>query len=105
MDVEEFVRQRIRALRLAKGVSAYSMSTEMGKSKYYIGGIESWRASPSLSQLQAICDYFSISIYEFFSESTAYTALMSAAITTLERCSDDDIARLLPILQRLSAEK
>ena len=55
-----FVRERITQLRMAKGVSEYKMSYDLGHSRGYINNISSGKALPSLTELFAICDYFEI---------------------------------------------
>ena len=46
---EDFVRERITALRLKKGVSEYQMSYDLGHSRGYIYNISSGKARRSKS--------------------------------------------------------
>ncbi len=62
----EFVRNRITELRLQKGVSEYKMSYDLGHSRGYINNISSGKALPSLSEFFSICEYFEISVIDFF---------------------------------------
>ena len=62
MNYAEFIRSRITQLRIAKNVSEYQMSLDLGHSKSYIQGISSGRALPSMNEFIAICEYFEISI-------------------------------------------
>ena len=55
---EQFIRDRITRLRIAKGVSEYTLSYELGHSKNYIQNITSGRALPSMKEFLYICDYF-----------------------------------------------
>lgn len=57
---EDFVRERITALRLKKGVSEYQMSYDLGHSRGYIYNISSGKALPPLKEFFAICDYFGL---------------------------------------------
>ncbi len=64
----EFVRERITGLRMKKGVSEYQMSYDLGHSRGYINNISSGKSLPSVAELFAICDYFGITLSEFFTE-------------------------------------
>ena len=60
-----FVRERITQLRMAKGISEYQMSYDLGHSRGYINNITSGKSLPSLTELFAICDYFEITLPNF----------------------------------------
>lgn len=62
---EDFVRERITALRLKKGVSEYQMSYDLGHSRGYIYNISSGKALPPLKEFFAICDYFGLTPAQF----------------------------------------
>ena len=66
---EDFVRERITALRLKKGVSEYQMSYDLGHSRGYIYNISSGKALPPLKEFFAICDYFGLTPAQFFAKS------------------------------------
>ena len=46
---ETFIAERITELRLARNISEYQMSRELGQSKGYIQGITSGKCLPSAS--------------------------------------------------------
>ena len=50
MDIN-FVRERITQLRMAKGISEYQMSYDLGHSRGYINNISSGKSLPSLTEL------------------------------------------------------
>lgn len=64
--LENFIRERITELRLARNVSEYQMSAELGKSPGYVQSITSGRTMPSMEQLFNIIDYFDMTPSEFF---------------------------------------
>lgn len=66
----KFVQERITELRLARDISEYKLSKELGHSKGYIQSISSGTSLPSLAALYKICDYFQISLKEFFDDDT-----------------------------------
>jgi len=98
---EHFIRTRITALRMKKGVSEYRMSTDMGRSKSYIQGITSGRSLPSMSEFLYMCEYFNISPHEFFNEAVDDPALLHETIKALRTLSEEDIALTLKNITRL----
>ena len=63
---ECFIRDRIDELRRARGVSEARMSLDIGRTKSYIQNIRCGKSNPSLEALTDICDYFGITLGEFF---------------------------------------
>lgn len=66
----KFVQERITELRLARNVSEYRLSKDLGYSKGYIQSISSGKNLPSITALYEICDYFHITPREFFDDSS-----------------------------------
>ncbi len=96
-----FVRERITQLRMAKGVSEYKMSYDLGHSRGYINNISSGKALPSLTELFAICDYFEITPVEFFSETVRNPKLQKTVIADMERLSEKDLLLVQALVERL----
>ncbi len=103
--MEDFVRNRITALRVSKGVSEYKMSYDLGHSRGYINNISSGKSLPSLTELFAICDYFGITVREFFNTESNNPMLVAEAVNMMNKLSDDDMKLTLAFLSRLNAEK
>lgn len=99
---ETFISERITELRLARNVSEYQMSLELGQSKGYIQGITSGKCLPSAKQLFNIADYFHLTVAEFFDDGKHDSPVMLEAIQTLRQLSDDDAALMLELLQRIA---
>ncbi len=102
---ETFVRDRITQLRLAKGVSEYRMSYDLGHSRGYIFNISSGKSLPPMGEFLAICDYFGITPAQFFDEERRYPELLQRAIVALEGMNEKDLAMFVPILERLAEKK
>lgn len=64
----KFVQERITELRLARDVSEYKLSKDLGFSKGYIQSISSGKTFPSMTSFYEICDYFKITPKEFFDD-------------------------------------
>ncbi len=99
---DEFIRQRITALRLKKGVSEYKMSMDLGHSKGYVQSISSGRALPSLQELLYICDYFGITPREFFSSGDENPIIIKQIADHLTQMNDDDLKLILSIVERIN---
>ena len=65
---EEFFRNRLRALRNEKQVSAREMSLALGQNESYINKIESGKATTTILSFINICEYLNISPSVFFDE-------------------------------------
>ncbi len=101
MDVT-FIAERITELRLARNVSEYQMSLELGQSKGYIQGITSGKCLPSTKQLFNIADYFHLTVAEFFDDGKHDSPVVLEAIQALRQLSDDDAVLILELLHRIA---
>ena len=100
MDHAEFIRNRITQLRIAKDVSEYQMSLDLGHSKSYVQGITSGRALPSMNEFISICDYFEITPKDFFDSKIDNPALMQKLFKTVSDLQDVDIELLINIAEK-----
>lgn len=101
MDYAVYIRERITELRMARNISEYQMSLELGQNKNYIQGISSGKALPSMKQFLKICDYFEITPMEFFDADSARPQALHKALNEMKGLSDSDLSLLLNIIQRL----
>lgn len=101
MDVS-FIGQRITELRMKRGDSEYEMSLSLGNSKSYIQGITSGKTLPSMEQLFNICDYFQISLAEFFCEKETYLPAYYSLTAAAKKLNERDTKLLLEMAERLA---
>lgn len=101
MQMEQYVRERITQLRLAKGVSEYQMSYDLGHSRGYINNISSGKSLPSLNEFFYICDYFGISPGEFFDKDQTNPTLAAKAMDEIKYLDDEDMLFVLSLINRL----
>lgn len=99
--MEQYVRERITQLRLAKGVSEYQMSYDLGHSRGYINNISSGKSLPSLSEFFSICDYFEISPVGFFDKEQNNPTNIAKAMDDLKKLNDEDLSLVLNLISRL----
>ena len=102
--MEQFVRDRITQMRLAKGVSEYQMSYDLGHSRGYIYNISSGKSLPSMSEFFSICEYFGISPCEFFNVECNSPILMSKVTDELKSLTDDDLIMIFSLIKRLKKQ-
>ena len=98
---DTFVRNRISELRTKKGVSEYKMSLDLGHSKSYIQSISSGKALPSFSEFLYICEYLGVTPKEFFDDDLAEPQLVSKLMNLAKALSDNDLAVLISMAERL----
>lgn len=98
---DRFIADRITALRLKKNISEYRMSLELGQSKSYVQGITSGKAYPSVKQLFNICDYFDITLAEFFDEETDNPQQMHLVLALAKQLNSEDLSRVIDLMGRL----
>ncbi len=99
---DKFVRDRISQLRLAKGVSEYKMSYDLGHSRGYIYNISSGKSLPPLNELFAICEYFSITPAEFFDDSISNPEATKKVFDAISKMNDRDLTLILSFIERLN---
>ena len=99
MDYEQFVRDKISALRERKGVSEYKMSYDLGKSRSYMNRISSGKCLPHLKELFNMMEYFGTTPAEFFEEEPRF--FVQQAVNGMNRLKDEDIEVVLSMIGRL----
>ena len=102
---EEFIGERIAALREAKSVSARDMSLSIGQSANYINKIESKKSFPSMAAFLYICDYFEISPKDFFDESIEHPIQLIALFEDMKKLDADALASISCVVKEILRKK
>ncbi len=100
---KKFVQERISRIRNAHGISARKLSLELGQSTEYINQIENGKSLPSLEGLFNFCDYFKISLGEFFDESVNFPieyAKIIEELNKMDKLAIDSVYELLKLINR-----
>lgn len=105
MDYEQFLRDRVTALRMERGISEYQLSLELGKCKTYIQAITSGKALPSFDAFFNLCDYFELTPEEFFAMSNSDTAQYRNLKHKISQLSASDLALAEQLVNRLLSDK
>ena len=99
---ESYIAKRITQLRMARNISEYQMSLELGHSKSYIQSITSGKSMPSTQELFNIADSFDMNLSEFFDEGNTLSPAVQKAIDAIRKLSEQDATLILAVVQRLS---
>lgn len=97
---EQFIRERISALRIQKGVSEYKMSVDLGHSKSYIQSISTGRALPSMTEFLYICEYLGVTPQQFFDQDNDYPASVNELLQYAKSMKKENIEILLDVAKR-----
>ncbi len=102
---KKFVQQRYASIRLAHNLSARKLSLELGQSTEYINQIESGKNLPSLEGLFNFCDYFQISLGEFFEEEFTYPIEYKTLIKELNKLDSLELKQIIDLLSLINSKK
>ena len=102
---KNFISERIANIRSAKNMSARNLSLELGQSTEYINQIENGRKMPSIEGLINFCDYFNISLKEFFDDGQAYPIQYKALLNDLNKLNVEELNEIITIIKRISKNK
>lgn len=99
---ESYIAMRITQLRMARNISEYQMSLELGHSKSYVQSITSRKSMPSAQELFNIADYFDMTLAEFFDEENETSPTAQKAIRAIRKLDERDAELALGLIQRLA---
>lgn len=98
----EFIKDRYAKIRLAHDISARRLSLELGQSTEYINQIENGKNMPSVEGLLNFCNYFDISVGEFFEDKFNYPVEYVAIIEELNKMDALAIKQVYELLKLIN---
>lgn len=101
----KFVKERYAKIRLAHNISARKLRLELGQSREYINQIENGNALPSLEGLFNFCDFFKISLSEFFEEKLNFPVEYEQIIEELNKMDLFEIKLVYDMLKLINKSK
>ena len=104
-EVIEFIIRRIQKLRDAKGISARDLSLSLGQNTGYINKIETKQGKPSIEGLTYICEYFNISLAEFFDEGTESPLKVKELLSEVKGLDGDSLDLLIGTAKKMKGKK
>lgn len=102
---KKFVQNRYANIRLAHNISARKLSLQLGQSTEYINQIESGKNMPSLEGLFNFCDYFGITLGEFFEQEYAYPIQYKKIIQELNKFDALELKQLSDLILLINSKR
>ena len=102
---KKFVQNRYATIRLAHNVSARKLSLELGQSTEYINQIENGKNMPSLEGLFNFCEYFGITLGEFFEQEYAYPVEYKKLIQELNKFDALELKQILDLVMLINYKR
>lgn len=99
---KSFINARYSTIRNAHNISARKLSLELGQSSEYINQIENGKCLPSIEGLLNFCDYFNISIAEFFNEEFKYPIEYRGIIAELNKMDKLALNQIFELLKLIN---
>lgn len=99
---ENFISERVAALRTARGISARDMSLSLGQSTNYINSIENKHSLPSMSMFLYICDFLGVSPKDFFDEGNESPELVTRITEAVKGLDREETELVLALTVKLA---
>ncbi|MDR1464284.1 MAG: helix-turn-helix domain-containing protein [Oscillospiraceae bacterium] len=104
-EVIEFIIRRIQKMRDSKGISARDLSLSIGQNEGYINKIETKQGKPSLDGLVFVCEYFRITLAEFFDEGTQQPLKVKELLEEIKGLDADSLDLLIGTAKKMKGRK
>lgn len=101
----EFVQKRYATIRNAHQISARKLSFALGQSSEYINQIENGKMMPSIDGLFNFCDFFNITLSEFFDSSMNYPIEFKGIIRELNKLDSLELKQVSDLLRLITSNK
>lgn len=101
----EFVRNRFASIRLARNISARALSIKLGQSTAYISQIENGRRLPSLEVLFSFCEFFGLTLQEFFDDGKYHPVQYKDLFRILNKLDPEELFEVTTITKRIASFK
>ncbi len=97
-----FISIRLYELRTVKGKSARELSLALGQNPNYINSIESEKSYPSIQVLNYICEYFNISLKEFFDEDNRNPPLLKDSMEEFAKLDREALEAFIKLAKKIN---
>lgn len=102
---KEFIKERILTIRNLKNISARNLSLNLGMSSEYVNQDENGRLMPSLDFIMNFCDYFNISVAEFFDKTIKNPKKYQDLIQELNKMSQPELQQIIDLVKLINNKK
>jgi len=90
---------------MANKLSSRKLSVNLGKSTEYINQLENGRLNPSLEFVHEFCEFFNITLTEFFDADNAYPTRFKEIRRDLSRLNDEEVRQISEIIRSIAKYK
>lgn len=106
MNDISFIAKRVYELRCKRNISSRKLSLELGLSNSYITQIENGHKIPSIENLINICNYFDITLAQFFStmEDNSLSPELEDIIQYARTLSQEELKIILQIIKKFKSK-
>ena len=104
-EVLEFIAKRVQSMRDSLGVSARDMSLTLGQNTGYINKIETKQSRPSIEGLVYICEYFGVTMGEFFDDDTPKLLQVKTLLEEIKGLDEDSLNLLIGTAKKMNGKK
>ncbi len=102
---KNFIGERISKLREAKKLSASRLSKDLGQNKDYIAHIERGDSLPSFDVLENICQYFGLTMSDFFDTKTEYPVQYQELMKELDKLDSQELEKIIEVVRLITLYK
>ena len=102
---EDFFYNRLIKLRMDRGVSQREMRFAIGQNAGYITKLESKASLPSMTVFFYICEYFGITMAEFFDDGTTHPLQVKALLEEIRGLDSDSLELLTGTAKKMRGKK
>lgn len=105
-NIGEQILNRITQLRIQKDISEKQMSRDIGKTPSYLSSMTKNKSIPSMLSLITICEYFQISLSEFFDfEDNQYPIVVNEIRNELIQLDEEELGVILQLTRSMNKHK
>lgn len=98
------IADRVKELRMSRGLSTNKLSTMAGLSQSYVRKLERGESKPSVESLELICEALGISLIDFLSSGQESVAQLKA-INVIRTLSDERLEGFCKLMGSSEKEK
>ena len=101
-DLKKYISERVSGLRKQVGVTSRQMSLMIGFKESYVNRLENETCMPSLYGLYRICDFFNISLADFFDREMKNPVLLKALLYEINKLDYKSLETLLEFIRSIN---
>ena len=98
------VANRLRTLRLLKGLSVNALADRAGLSQSFVREIEKGNKNPTVESIELLCHALELPVVEFFSDLSMQSLLNDEVVQTVYRLSAEQRTLLMSLVKSMLGE-